>query len=703
MVIDHSKNKSLYNKFIDNKVLTTRDLYEIGFTKSDLKKMVESGRIRRIKRGYYDLDSADGMFWYYKILTSKRYWNSEKAALVLKRCLEIEPENGSVNARLFIDALYKRNWNIVWKSFDILEKTDNVCFKRDQNLWLYLLSFCSRIPDKYKERVSKMSMDDVSNYTDDERYSDFISHYKIRKAIMENDFNTAYELLCDTSELRDKKLYALVLEILLREAIQAEKVRTSNISRMIAEGKYSDIVRLLEKKNALHGLSESEEVIIRIARDLVKVVDEKDLFEVEDISMAAYFKDAILNHDYVRALQLFNRSGSKIVSLENKNIEFLLERVIAESEMLKLKNDFDLSSSRNVGSKVGNDVFKKITNCLLNKDIDGTFELVDCYLEKVGKSQYRGYIADLIKLSYLEKDFAFVDPMHALASLGRGAREFDTTVYIQDFYLSLCNGEFKKAAIFLDIVSLSLEIVGVDVDTTDMKRALIFEAERVGLTSEDLGILVDEKESVSDVSKDIVVPSSAKKEGIVYNLVDVIDRVQKKDNLVMLEVMSDEEIDLVVGNLSKVPNTRCEVIEDKFGQKRVVVRYFNKKGPSIDMSSALRKAGELYDSGLYEAAAYAYEELLPRMAKPKSFIYSRLGYAYKKQDNYEKAIDYLTMATVQSASEPQVLDYTAMISGLRDKSGYNGVCVRLDDSKSNETSVQYSKRKNSIEGSKATN
>ena len=137
-MIDHIKSKKMYNAFIDNKVLTTKDLYEIGFIKDDLAKLVEMGRIRRVKRGYYDLENAYGMFWYYKILTSKIHWNSERASLALKRCLEIEPENGSVNARLFIDSLYKKEWAKAWKYFDILEKTDNVCFKRDQNLWLYL-------------------------------------------------------------------------------------------------------------------------------------------------------------------------------------------------------------------------------------------------------------------------------------------------------------------------------------------------------------------------------------------------------------------------------------------------------------------------------------------------------------------------------------------------------------------------------------
>ena len=658
------------------------------------------GRIRRVKRGYYDLENAYGMFWYYKILTSKRHWNSERASLALKRCLEIEPENGSVNARLFIDSLYKKEWAKAWKYFDILEKTDNVCFKRDQNLWLYLLSFCTRIPDKYRERVSKMTIDDVSNYTDDDRYHDFVSHYKIRKAIMENDFVSAYDMLCETDEFKDKKLYALVLEILLREAMVVEKTRTCNLSFMISDGKYSDIVRVLEKKNALHGLSDSEEVILRIARDLVNVVDHKVLYEIDDVGMAAYFKDAILNHDYVRALQLFNRGNSKIVSLENKNIEVLLERVISETKSLKIEKEMDLSSSRQKGSAIGNSVFKDIINSLLNKDIDATFEMVDDYLDKVGKSQYRGYIADLIKLSYLEKDFAFVDPIHALVSLGRGAREFDTTLYIQDFYLSLCNGEFKKAAIYLDIVSLSKEIVGVGVDTSDMKKALLNEAARVGMTKEDLGFQSDEVKEVLDVSQEVVVPKIAKKEEILYSLTDVVERVWKKDNLVMLEVMNDEEIDVVVDSIDRVPNTLAEVIEDKFGQKRVVVRYYNKKGPFINMSDALRKAGELYDNGLYEAAIHAYEEVIPRMVKPKSFIYSRLGYAYKKTENYEKAIDYLTMATIQSAKEPQVLDYTTMIDQLKDKCGYDGVHIKFSEDGKADKGMQYSKTKN---GGKATN
>ena len=42
---------SLYDKFIDNKELTTKELVELGFNKHDITKLVEEGKIRRVRRG----------------------------------------------------------------------------------------------------------------------------------------------------------------------------------------------------------------------------------------------------------------------------------------------------------------------------------------------------------------------------------------------------------------------------------------------------------------------------------------------------------------------------------------------------------------------------------------------------------------------------------------------------------------------------
>ena len=42
----------MYDKFIDNKEVTTKELVELGFNKHDIAKLVEEGKLRRVRRGY---------------------------------------------------------------------------------------------------------------------------------------------------------------------------------------------------------------------------------------------------------------------------------------------------------------------------------------------------------------------------------------------------------------------------------------------------------------------------------------------------------------------------------------------------------------------------------------------------------------------------------------------------------------------------
>ena len=73
-----------------------------------------------------------------------------------------------------------------------------------------------------------------------------------------------------------------------------------------------------------------------------------------------------------------------------------------------------------------------------------------------------------------------------------------------------------------------------------------------------------------------------------------------------------------------------------------------------------------------------FERVLPKIENPRSFIYSKLGIAYRnitKDIDYSKAIDYLTLATAASASEENVVDYTDLINKLKFRSNYNGVVL----------------------------
>lgn len=685
-MINFKLEKSMYDKFIDKSELTTKELLELGFNSHDLTKLVEDGKIRRVRRGVYDLEKCDGLFTYAKILASKRNKDFDRFEKAIKRCLEIDPTNGSVHTKLFLDSLYKNNFNQVFESYKIMSNTDNEAYKKDMNLWLYLLSFITELPDEYKDLVSSFSLDDLLTLEDDQRYEDKALQNKIRNAVFSHKFNIALEM---QKEVKFDKKYnnVFITEKLLDMALYADKKSQYEIYDLVVNGKYEEVRDILLEKANLHGLSATDNQILLIVEDLINVINNGVVPSIEDKEDSNYLLVEIRKHNYKRALELYKDFVNNRVSKNTLSVGLLLEKIneeIKKLESVEVKEEIPKKTL-----SVGSDIFANITNSLLSGDVDKAFLLLDQYLESIGKKKYKNYIANLIKLDILNEDKAFVESMHELSCLSREKPLFDVAVCIQDFYFNLINKNFKKAAVFLNLISMSKALGGVEIDVCNMRRTLIDEAFKYKVKESDLGLLgldeVKEMESYEDVVSESVseeVSEVVEDLPIVYTLADAMEDVLENVNLLMLEPMSDEEIQFVVNTTQETENIQSIVIEEENGDKRVFLRYVDKNGPYVDISNTLRFANYKFKEKQYEEAIDLFQSVLPKLDNPRSFIYGKLGIAYRnitRDGDYSKAIDYLTLATAVSASEEEVRDYTDLINRLKFRTNYNGVVLTKKD------------------------
>ena len=685
-MINFKLEKSMYDKFIDKSELTTKELLELGFNSHDLTKLVEDGKIRRLRRGVYDLENCDGLFTYAKILASKRNKDFDRFEKAIKRCLEIDPTNGSVHTKLFLDSLYKNNFKQVFESYKIMSNTDNEAYKKDMNLWLYLLSFITELPDEYKDKVSSFTLDDLLTLEDDQRYEDRALQNKIRNAVFAHKFNIALELQRETKF--DKKYNnVFITEKLLDMALYADKKNQYEIYDLVVSGKYEEVRDILLERSNLHGLSATDNQILLIVEDLISVINNGVVPSIEDKEDSNYLLVEIRKHNYKRALELYKDFVNNRVSKNTLSVGLLLEKIneeIKKLESVEVKEEIPKKTL-----SVGSDIFANITNSLLSGDVDKAFLLLDQYLESIGKKKYKNYIANLIKLDVLNEDKTFVESMHELSCLSREKPLFDVAVCIQDFYFNLINKNFKKAAVFLNLISMSKALGGVEIDVCNMRRTLIDEAFKYKVKESDLGLLgldeVKEMESYEDVVAESVseeVEEVVEDLPIVYTLADAMEDVLENVNLLMLEPMSDEEIQFVVNTTQETENIQSIVIEEENGDKRVFLRYVDKNGPYVDISNTLRFANYKFKERQYEEAIDLFQSVLPKLENPRSFIYGKLGIAYRnitRDGDYSKAIDYLTLATAASASEEEVRDYTDLINRLKFRTNYNGVVLTKKD------------------------
>lgn len=680
----------MYDSFIDKDTLTTSELLELGFSNKDLAKLIEQGRLRRVKRGYYDLPNADGMRQHY-MFNYKR--NPERAKLALKRCLEVDPENGSVNARVLLDALNDGDYAQAVKSIGILGKQDKPIYERDYNMWLLLLSYVVELPEEYSDKLRSMTIKDMEVHPEDLRYDDIEAENKVREAIAKRSFFLAEQLIRDT---KPKRINEIITYKLIHLASKADRKRRNEIYEFTADKKYMELVKMLESIEAYQGLSFSERNIYYLVCDLVSVLRDK-VIPVAKQGNITSMADAIINHCYYRARELNASYNVKNELKGNKVVGILLERIISEIEKLEMKK---------TNKAVGASSFMDVTSCLMRQDVDGAVECLDSYLNKIDKSQYKGYIIDLIKISLLDKDMAFVDPMLVLSKLAYDDYQFDASVYIQDFYMSLAGKNFKKAAIYLDIISMSSELCEYSIDTTDMRKVLVSEMQSAGLTEEAL-------EVSKPKPKPVVVKQPEKRIEIVETVVeecqslpDIVNSVLLDDNVVMLEPMDENSALAIVECVEHVPNLKTVVIDAENGQKQIAFRYFNKRdGFAVDVGDVLRKANSAYINRRYEDCIELYESILHKLEEPKSFIYAKLGMAYYKttyDNNFADAIDYLTLATAQSKNDEGTYDFTELLDKMKRRSGYNGLKVKHDATGAGDNAktegVQYNKKSVPVQG-----
>lgn len=736
----------MYDRFIDNSILNTQDLLNLGFNKNDLTRLVADGKLVRSKKGQYMLANAEGLFNYAKILFSKRYRNLDRANLCLKRCLEIEPDNGSIHTRMFLDSIVREDWEQVFKSFDVIDKVDNEFYASDRNLWLYLLSFITEIPEKYRKRVSEIGFSDIEILEDDLRYQSRVFYNSIRQDIMRHRFRDALIVSEKYTREEERKINVIITEKLLKAVVKANVSDHDYLFGLISDGNYEEVLTLLEGAKQLHGINQADEQFLIVIRDLITMMKEGKLPNIDHSIMSSSFNDALLARDYDKVIEIYNCSRNRKNSKSSIAMGVLLDKFKEEKEknydsVVEVVNVDDGKKSSEV-DRVSGQLFTAITTCLMNQDIDGAYEYVDKYFSHVKKEQYKEYINDLIKLCVLNGGDDFSEVMYVLSDISHDEFEFNIAAYIQDFYYYLPRKDFYRAAIYLDILSMSEKLGGVKFNIGEMKYRLLDDADRAGITEEALGlkkpVAVTNEEKVallpsdkvltvadvmctvgssevSDISEDLedkkVVVEDDKEETIVpqeeqdafieepsqvtYTLVDVVDKLLDDTNLIMLEPMSEEDIQRVVKTTQSFPEIQTIVLEEETGEKRVVLRYFSKRGDWIDISSTLAEANRKFKNWEYNDAIGLFQLVLPKLDTPKSFIYSKLGFCYMKttyDGDYSKAIDYFTMAAAQSLKEenPAPIDHIKIINDLKRKCNYNGLSIS-GDRQTNINGTQYKK------------
>ncbi len=299
-MVDEKCFKQLYEGFIDNQVLSTKQLKEYGFHAYDLTNLLNEGVIVREKRGYYSFSSVDHLFHYGKELLAKKEY--DRANDCFKKCYELDPNHLKTCFSLFFKSIKDANYEESFQYFDTLYQSQEKQYQNDYNYYLYLLSCVTEVPLKYQERIQKMRFKDIELSFDSEQAKKFYQRNQIRLSVLKQQFSLAlqrYRVLKHQVKLATSDIMAVSL---LNRAKLEQQKRGQKLLQLIQQHQYDSVIEFLESYEKTHRLNLFDESILFLTRDCVEI--QKTGIIPKKHSNSSKFFSAIHNKDYESAWKI---------------------------------------------------------------------------------------------------------------------------------------------------------------------------------------------------------------------------------------------------------------------------------------------------------------------------------------------------------------------------------------------------------------
>ncbi len=719
------KNR-MFDLLIDKDFITAEELAKIGFTKEEIDSLCKDKSLSLCENGDYTLGKVQGLMLYSYSLYKRG--NLERYRQAVQACLRFYPDSCTASTLLFSEAIIENDYSKAFEYFEIMNKSPDSNNIKDFNFWLLLLSYVVDVPGEYIDKLSNLRLDDILINTEDRRYSDCDKLNEIRKLVFEGNFDSAIELIGMLEEAKNDKAYNKITRNLIMLAKENYHVDSNNMEvyyDLVVAEDYAKLIGMLDDVQSKRRFTFSEFCLYTLAKNMTNMMESGRVPKIkncDDIN----FVEAIVKHNYELALQINRCASVRENCSKDEAVSLMLQRIIDKRDEIKFQR---------TAKQIGSNEFAKFYNDLMSNDIDNALEKLHVYLAKMGKSEYYSYIFSLIKLSLVDEDRAYVAPMLALSSIKNDDFYFDVSTYLQDFYFAFATKDYKRAIVYLNILSSSKDIGGVvAIDTTEMEKSLFDAIRETDINELDIVIempkvktitdkmvtsdkkVIEEStskekvetismETVTEVPKEEVQKAKAVEESKLdelsskySHLTTVIDAVIDGDNVVLLEPMNDEDTHNVLYLVSCIPDIEVSLVDSIDSEnKHVMLRYTRKSNESVSGGELIRAGNTAYYEKRYADCIDCFEQFISCRGNPRSFIYAKLGLAYRAlgtNDAYCNAIDYLTIATSKSVNDYDGdFDFTRIVRELKDICGYNGVRVVSDNEfvSSDSNEVQYIK------------
>lgn len=708
----------LYDAIIDGKELTTKVLNEMGFVGAYLTDLVNSGEVTRVKRGLYEPKNTFGLYEYgISLSKQKEFYKSEAC---FERCLQYDSTNIDACLQLLLNSIYREDYEKTVELCDLLLESGDVYYKNDAIFYLYLLSNVTTLQYKHINLVKCNNRDDIYKVTlEDKKYKDAKLHADLRKLAYTKSFALVLKKLNDYLAKDGELLIEdLITKKLLQKVIQEQTNTFKDINEALSIKNYEKIKEILENIDNTSRLSAEESICLVLCNKIIDIQNTgiiKDVKKINPVDLA----HAIRVNNYEKAKELastyplgerqnicllkslVNDWYDLIIGLKEKNDALEEEISVSKDESLK-NTDLEENEVKQT-EKID---FSNIISLLTQNKIEEALTNLSIYLNQIDKNKYEFLIVDLIKISLLEKDLSFYEPMLILALIDRNNYEFELSKYVQEFYIAISQNKFEQARLYLEIISNSKNIGAIDIVTDGLYKVLCDSEKKLnyklqiskllsesGLSSQSLDFEVEKLlrgtkkkyvfddnavltelqdntsntktnldesldsedfESTLDVDddstlKEPVLEIEGSNTPISINPLSELERkflsYYKKlpnNGIALLGPMTEDKSNKILEIAGSYEDVLSYIITDEFGDKRIMLKYCDKI--DIDHREIYKAAKDAYANKEIDKSIELNLKLLKFYDAPTSNIYAILGISFMKKKNIPLAIEYLTVA-----------------------------------------------------------
>ena len=257
-----------------------------------------------------------------------------------------------------------------------------------------------------------------------------------------------------------------------------------------------------------------------------------------------------------------------------------------------------------------------------NNQINELRKYLKSYLNYKNYANYEYLLNRLIDVAIINNDFSFV--INHLELIETGKFNYCNSQYLNKYYESIANGNIEVAQIYLD--------------------------------------LINHNGNFSIINELNIYTNNYKNNKITNDVDSMYDKLVENGEIVKYRV-SLKDKDLYINKLKK--HKDIIIYEINNGEECLIYLLYHPMLNFIDISQLKIKAKEYYLEQKYQEAVYYNLNILGRITNPNDYLISRIGICYYKLKDYEKAIDYLSIAESICNDENKKERYQFLVSEIK--------------------------------------